>query len=193
MAPYPLQSRKWPGNKAILLAHGVGNAIPGSYDPLVEQLRGALGDKADQFAIYFLYYDQINTWFATKTQAAALFSKLANVLHLKTAGEQAADVAADFAGDVIWPILVADARLAVRTAYLAQLQQIVEDGLVKNPLASDLELSIVCHSLGCFHTYEVLHEAASRPGEGLSPFDSVYFKNVVFMASPVQMIRSVAQ
>ena len=56
--------------------------------------------------------------FAKKTQAAGLVSQLMGALHLKAAGETVGDVAADFAGDVVWPILVAEARLAVRALIL---------------------------------------------------------------------------
>lgn len=188
-----LQSQEWPSDKAVLLVHGVGNATPGSYDPLVDQLKGILGSEAANIAIYFLYYDQINNWFATKTQAAALVSSFLGALKAKAAGEKVADVAADFAGDVVWPILVTAARFAVRAAYLAQLQQIVEDGKKKNGSARNLRLSIICHSLGCFHTYEVLHEIATDSSQGLSPVDGVIMENVVYMAPPVQLIRSVAQ
>jgi hypothetical protein len=193
MTDYPLQSQDWPEDRGILLVHGVGNATPGSYDTLVEQLKGILGSDASRTAIYFLYYDQINQWFEGHTQASALVASFFSILHAKAAGEKVADAAADFAGDVVWPILVADARLAVRTAYLAQLQQIVRDGKKTNGSARNLRLSIICHSLGCFHTYEAIHEAASREGQGLSPVDGVKFENVIYMAPPVQLIRSVAR
>ena len=193
MPDYPLQKRDWPSDKAVLFVHGVGNATPGSYDPLVEQMKAILGTQAKEFAIYFLYYDQINQWFATKTQAAALVSSLFGALKARAVGEKVADTAADFAGDVVWPILVNAARFAVRAAYLAQLQQIVEDGKKKIGNARDLRLSIICHSLGCFHTYEILHEIAADFSQGLSPANGVIIQNVVHMASPVQLIRTVAQ
>lgn len=188
-----LQSQDWPSNKAVLLVHGVGNAAPGSYDPLVEQLKTVLGDEANNIAFYFLYYDQINNWFATKTQAADLVSRFLGVLKAKAAGEKVADAAADFAGDVVWPILVTAARFAVRTAYLAQLQQIFEDGRRKNGSNRKLRLSIICHSLGCFHTYEIVHEIAANPAHGLNPNFGAYIQNVIYMAPPVQLIRSVAE
>lgn len=188
-----LQTQDWPSNKAVLLVHGVGNATPGSYDRLVGELKVALGTEAKNFAIYFLYYDQINNWFAAKTQAAALVSDFLGALRARAAGEKVADAAADFAGDVVWPILVTAARRAVRAAYLAQLQQIIEDGKKRNGTARDLRVSIICHSLGCFHTYEVLHEIATDSSQGLSPVDGVIIENVVHMAPPVQLIRAVAE
>lgn len=189
----PLHSQEWPSDRAVLLVHGVGNATPGSYDPLIAELKAILGSEAANIAIYFLYYDQINNWFATKTQAAALVSSFLGALKAKTVGEKVGDVAADFAGDVVWPILVTAARFAVRAAYLAQLQQIVQDGKKTNGLAGNLRLSIICHSLGCFHTYEVLHEIATDSSQGLSPVDGVIMENVVYMAPPVQLIRTVAR
>jgi hypothetical protein len=189
----PPQTQEWPSDKAVLLVHGVGNATPGSYDPLVQQLKSILGGEAGNVAIYFLYYDQINQWFATKTQAAALFSSFLGALKARAAGEKVADTAADFAGDVVWPILITAARFAVRAAYLAQLQQIIEDGKKKNGSARNLRVSIICHSLGCFHTYEILHEIAADPGQGLGPVDGVIIENVVHMAPPVQLIRTVAR
>jgi len=191
-----LQTQDWPSDKAVLFVHGVGNATPGppgSYDSLVQQLKVVLGNDAKDFAFYFLYYDQINNWFATKTQAAALVSSFFGALKARAAGEKVADTAADFAGDVVWPILITAARFAVRAAYLAQLQQIIEDGKKKIGNARDLRLSIICHSLGCFHTYEILHEIATDSSQGLSPVDGVIIENVVHMAPPVQLIRTVAQ
>lgn len=192
----PLQKQDWPSDKAVLFVHGVGNATPGppgSYDSLVEQLKAILGNDADDFAFYFLYYDAINNWFATKTQAAALVSSFLGTLKTRAAGEKVANTAADFAGDVVWPILITAARFAVRAAYLAQLQQIVEDGKRKIGNARDLRLSIICHSLGCFHTYEILHEIATDSSQGLGPVDGVIIENVVHMAAPVQLIRTVGR
>ncbi len=55
---------QWPGKRAVLLVHGVGNAKPGDYAPLAQQVESLLGASASQFAVYFLYYDQINDWLA---------------------------------------------------------------------------------------------------------------------------------
>lgn len=190
------QSQAWPADRAILFVHGVGNAHPGDYDPLVEQFRALLGDEADRFAFYFLYYDQINAWFSAKTQAAqgvaALVGAIRAGVEETDVGRNLAEAIADFAGDVIWPVLLADARQAVRAAYLAQLQQIVLDGRAKGIRPQKQRISIVAHSLGCFHTYETLHAATADRAQGLSPATwGVRFEHVVLMASPVQLIRSV--
>jgi hypothetical protein len=56
------------------------------------------------------------------------------------------------------------------------------------------QLTIIAHSLGCFHTYEVLHHAARYASHILQPSThEVRFANVIYMASPVQLIRSVAE
>src|SRR5213594_2016780 len=54
--------QRWPGDQAVLFVHGVGNAKPGSYDALVDQVKQLLGTDAASFAFYFLYYDQLNEW-----------------------------------------------------------------------------------------------------------------------------------
>jgi hypothetical protein len=193
MAPMP-QSQRWPANRAVLLVHGVGNARPGDYAPLAAQLQSVLGDEAPQFAVYFVYYDQIDQWFSTKVQAGAQIGALVNCLRSKLDATRLGNVIADFAGDVIWPVLLADARHAVRTAVLLQLQQIVVDGQTAGHPPQEQHVSIIAHSLGCFHTYEALHAAAADPGLGLAPATwGVHLSNVVFMASPVQIIRTVAR
>ena len=69
----------------------------------------------------------------------------------------------------------------------------VLDGIAAGFPPEDQTLSIICHSLGCFHTYEVLHACLNDPSQKLHPAkDGVRFANVVFMASPAQLIRSVA-
>jgi hypothetical protein len=56
-----------------------------------------------------------------------------------------------------------------------------------------MQLNIICHSLGCYHTYEALHAAARFPTHCLQPAThGVIFANVCYMASPVQLIRTVA-
>src|SRR5205085_10209548 len=124
-------TQKWPADRAILFVLGVGNAKPGSYDPLVQQVQAILGDQAKNQAIYFFYYDQVNNWFARKEQAKLAFTKLVNfvgnLVHSAAVTAKSPDlgnVMADYAGDVIWPVILADARLAVRAALIRQLQQI---------------------------------------------------------------------
>lgn len=193
----PPQSQPWPGNRAVLFVHGIGNARPGDYSPLVAQVQQILGDSADGIAFYFLYYDQINDWFAEKVRAAQQVAALAGAIRaeLATMKPDVANTIADFAGDVLWPVLLADGREAVRTAYLAQLQQMVRDG-TKNGTGlrpRELRITIIAHSLGCFHTYEALHTAAADPTLGLTPATwGVRFERVIYMASPVQLIRTVA-
>jgi len=197
------QTQRWPADRAILFVHGIGNAAVGDYRPLVEQVQALLGDDAKRFAFYFLYYDQINDWFAAKLQAGALFEKLIGGVRSKFSEGNGAGPAAsvglgnaiaEFAGDVLWPVLLADARTAIRTMYLNQLRRIVRDGEDAKVPARRQHVSIITHSMGCFHTYEALGEAAADKGQGLSPATwGVRFDNVIYMASPVQLIRSVAR
>ena len=193
----PPQSVEWKSDRAVLFVHGVGNARPGDYDALVAQVRDILEDDADNVAFYFLYYDQINDWFAAKSGAAARVAKLVSAIRARLA-DQAPSLGqafANFAGDVLWPVLLADGRQAVRAAYLSQLQQLVLDGTEHGAgrRPRELRITIIAHSLGCFHTYEALQAAARDPGLGLSPATwGVRIERVIYMASPVQLIRSVA-
>lgn len=194
MPPLP-QSQRWPADRAVLFVHGIGNARPGDYAPIGAQLESILGDRAGGFALYFLYYDQINDWFSTKTQAGLQVEQLIGLIrsNLNSGNVSLGNAVADFAGDVIWPVLVADARTAVREAYLNQLRQIVRDGEDAGVPPRRQRVTVIAHSLGCFHTYEALHEAATDEGQGLSPARwKVRFANVIYMASPVQLIRTVA-
>jgi len=196
------QTQRWPADRAILFVHGIGNAGVGDYRPLVEQVQALLGDDANRFAFYFLYYDEINDWFAAKLQAGALFEQLIGGVRLKfSQGNGTAPAAsvglgnaiAEFAGDVLWPVLLADARTAIRTMYLNQLRRIGRDGEDAKVPARRQHVTIIAHSMGCFHTYEALREAAADKGQGLSPATwGVRFDNVIYMASPVQLIRTVA-
>ena len=104
---------------------------------------------------------------------------------------------ADYVGDVIWPILSANLRLAVRDALIAQLNQIkIDRGASARKRGYDplsYQISIIAHSLGCFHTYEVLTAIANEPSHALRPrSDLITFDSVTLMASPVQLIRTVA-
>lgn len=194
------QTQRWPADRALLFVHGVGNAGVGDYGPLVERVQAILGDAANRFAFYFLYYDELNDWFAAKLQAAALFERLVGAVRAELSSNGGSPSAglgntiAEFAGDVLWPVLLADARTSVRTAYLNQLRQIVRDGDAAGIPARRQHISIICHSMGCFHTYEALVESAADQGQGLAPATwGVRFDNVIYMASPVQLIRSVAR
>src|SRR6266571_6537697 len=161
MSPLVPQSQPWPSDRAVLFVHGVGGAKPGDYDPLVAELKAVLGTQAKKFAFYFLYYDQVNQWFATKLQAAQQVAALVSTISSRLDATALGKAVADFAGDVIWPVLIADARLAVRAALLQQLQQIVLDGKAAGKEPLDQHLTIIAHSLGCFHIYEALHAAAA--------------------------------
>jgi hypothetical protein len=192
MAEGPI-SKDWTGDHAVLLVHGIGNATPGSYDWLVKDLEHTLGAQAEHTTIYELYYDEYNDWMADKTQLHDEIGKLVEWMKWKGGDDDVAGSAAEFGGDIIWPILSVAGREMVRTAYLAQLKQIVQDGIREGLDGPEQRLSIICHSLGCFHTYEVLHTIANEPQHGLTPAsDGVRFANVIMMASPVQLIRSAA-
>ncbi len=183
----------WKSDRAVLLVHGIGNAAPGDYVELVEEVRAALGPAADTTAIYQLWYDQVNDWFSAKNQLGDLFQQALTAVSDRIADPELGPTLADMLGDILWPVLVTDARTAVREAYLLQLKQMVQDGVNSGYPARRQRLSIICHSLGCFHTYEVLHHAALYPSHQLQPAThAVVFENVIFMASPVQLIRTVA-
>lgn len=192
--PNEPQSQPWPGKRAILLVHGIGNAGPGDYTSLVAAVKDALGAEAATTAIYQLFYDQINDWFATKTKLTDGISAAVQAVREKIDDAELAPTLADYMGDILWPVLSADARAAIRELYVAQLQRIVADGMDSGVPVRRQQLSIICHSLGCFHTYETLHHIALHPSLGLQPAThEVVFRNVIFMASPVQLIRSVAE
>ena len=194
MAIQPQQSLRWPADRAVLFIHGVGSSKPGDYDPLVEQFRQVLGAEASRFALYFLYYDAVNEWFSQKLQAQAAFTKLVRFISGKLDGSALGNAAAAFAGDVIWPVLIPDARLAVRAAVLQQLQTIALDGVRAGVQLRNQHITIIAHSLGCFHTYEALSYTSSNAAEGLGPASAgLVLDNVIYMASPVQLIRSTGQ
>jgi hypothetical protein len=191
------QSQDWPGDSAVLLVHGIGNAQPGDYTDLAKTVAAAPGI-GKTCAIYELYYDVFNDWFKEKTQFTAEIGHLLAFLKSKQPAnppDNLPETIADFAGDVLWPLFSLGARAAVTTAYRAQLRQIVLDGMrSRKKLPGELRFSIICHSLGCFYTYEMLHAIATDPTLNLRPFtDGVKFHGVVFMASPVQLIRSLGQ
>lgn len=191
---FETDKQDWPGESAILLVHGVGNAKRGDYGQLVAQVRAALGPEAQSFAVYRLMYDGINDWFAEKTQLATQLERALGFFSSRIDLPTVSNVMAEVVGDVLWPVLSQSARTVLREAYLAQLKQMVLDGIHAGVPARDQNLHIICHSLGCFHTYEALHAAAQFRSHALLPStDQVRFRNVVFMASPVQLIRSVAE
>jgi len=190
--PSKPQSRKWPSNRAVLLVHGVGNAKPGDDQDLVGLVKQALGPDADQFAIDQLYDNAINNWFKEKTALAERLQPLKTFFKIGAGDADLAEAAAEYAGDVLWPVMSRSARSAVREAYLLQLKQMVRDGTGTVRQTPDLKITIIAHSLGCFYTYEVLHAAATLSSHRIMPYNyGVRSSNVILMASPVQLIRTV--
>ena len=110
MATLPPMSLKWPADRALLLVHGIGSARPGDYGALVAQLTNILADQPKPYAIYVFYYDQVNDWFAEKGNVPLAFASLVGSLRSKLDATNLGNVVADFAGDVIWPILLLGAR-----------------------------------------------------------------------------------
>ena len=192
MPPFQPQTQDWSGDSAVLLVHGVGNAAPGDYTDLAEAMRTTIGPDV---AIYSLFYDVFNDWFAEKTQFAIQIGRATTFLKSQQPADELGSTIAEFAGDVVWPVFSLAARATVKTAFIAQVRQMLVDGRrsTGKPLRH-LKISIVCHSLGCFHTYEALHAMATDPALELRPVtDGVRFRGVVYMASPVQLIRTLAQ
>ena len=191
--PFTPQSLAWPGDRAILLVHGIGNTQTGGGEDIEGAVRTALGAAAADIAIYQLWYDGINDWFMGKTQAAAIVNPLVQLFKHGGSGDALSQTIAEYAGDVLWPVLSTAARSAVRQAYITQLVQMVRDGATAGLAADELRMTIIAHSLGCFHTYEALHEVCRNPMHTLQPATHhVQFKNVIVMASPVQLVRTVA-
>jgi hypothetical protein len=191
------QSQLWPSQSAILFIHGIGNAKPGHYDSLLRGFDEGIGPAAAQgIAKYCIYYDDLNDWFKDKVGLASQLSTLQEFVRQEAARETDPDLGAAIAaylGDVLLPILNEAARIAVRDRILAQLQRIRLDGDRSGVQYQNQKISIVCHSMGCFHTYEALHAAAANPDFKLMPVsDGMRFRSVQFMASPVQLIRTVA-
>ncbi len=194
MAFEPMK-RRWNGTRAVLLVHGVGNAQAGQYADLVAKVRDALGPQSAEVAIYELYYDVFNDWAAAKFDLAGLLSQAVSLVRNRAAEEldddPLATQIAETAGDVLLPAFSRSARAAVRDAFVAQLLRMVLDGRDAGVPRENQKLSIICHSLGCFHTFEVLHATAREPNYQLHPtLNATKFQNVIFMASPVQLIRT---
>lgn len=184
-------TQQWPGTRAVLFVHGVGDAKPGDYTDLVAAVKTALGPRAGEFAFYELYYNFINDWFKDKTALAGKLQQAKALFKVGVGEPDLAEAIAEYAGDVLWPVLSRSARAAVREAYLAQLKQIVRDGITAGVGPPLQQLTIITHSLGCFYTYEALHAAASKPSHGLQPVDDgVRFENVILMAAPIQLLRT---
>lgn len=196
--PFVPQSISWPGTRAILLVHGIGNASVGQAGAFpLDALKRVLGDELPNVAIYVVNYDFINDWVATKVDFGAGITALKTAVQLRLGDGSADAEIADGIGDVLWPVLNPDLRFAVRDAIIAQLDQIqldrAESALERGDDPLDYQVSIVAHSLGCFHTYEVLTAIANEPAHQLRPAsDLVTFDSVMLMASPVQLIRTVA-
>lgn len=191
--PWSPQSQSWKSNRAILLVHGIGNAAPGDYQELLTRVRTALGPAADSTVIYQLWYDQINDWVKNKLDVGTLLQQAVTTLSDSIQDDEIGETLAEVIGDVLWPVLIAEARAAVRDAFLAQIKRMLLDAEDSGVDPLERRLSIVCHSLGCFHTYEALHHAAVMGTHALRPgSEGVVFENVIFMASPVQLIRTVA-
>jgi hypothetical protein len=191
------QSFAWPGKRAVLMVHGIGNASAGKDGAFPsDALRAALGTEAASTAIYRLNYDFINDWLTTKTDFEGGVRALKSAVGSELGGSDMDTVIAEYAGDVLWPILSPDLRFAVRDAFAVQLQQMLldrnnaADARGDDPLS--YSMTILAHSLGCFHTYEMLTAAASDPALELQPAsDLVKFDSVILMASPVQLIRTI--
>lgn len=198
MPAFKPQSQTWKSDRAVLLVHGIGDASSqGKAAFPLDELREALGANAANVAVYTLSYDFINDWAKRKTKLSSAVATLGATVMDHYADPLLSELLAEYMGDVLWPILSLDIRRAIRDAFIAQLQQIAidcgESALARGDDPLDYRINIIAHSLGCFHTYEVLHAIANEPSYRLRPAsDLIQLASVVLMASPVQMIRSVA-
>ncbi len=188
-------SQKWKSNRAVLFVHGIGNSVPKDYQSMLLQMQQTLGLEAGKLAYYALSYDSFNDWFAQKAQIASALTQALKTSFLGAGiAENLGQAISEYGMDVLWPIFVKDAREIIQTWYTLQLQQMVQDGIKAGIQPPDQKITIICHSLGCLHTYEILHRIAKSTKDKLQPAtDGVVIENVIFMASPTQMIRSVAQ
>jgi hypothetical protein len=196
--PFTPQTMFWPGTRAILLVHGIGDASTGKDGAFpLDVVRRMLGDDEPTVAIYRVNYDFINDWLKTKVDFQAGITALKAELKLRLGNEGTDATIAEYAGDVLWPVLSAELRFAVRDALIAQLDQIQVDrgetALKRGDDPLDYQVSVVAHSLGCFHAYEVLTAVANEPSHALRPGSDLFtLDSVVLMASPVQLIRTIA-
>ena len=109
------QTMFWPGKRAILMVHGIGDASAGKDGAFpVDFVKRALGSEAETTAIYRLNYDFINDWASQKTQFAAGIAALTAAVQLKLGEDSASQKIAEYAGDVLWPIFSEDIRFAIR-------------------------------------------------------------------------------
>ncbi|MCC7055711.1 MAG: hypothetical protein IT355_20745 [Gemmatimonadaceae bacterium] len=187
----------WPGRQAVLLVHGIGDASAAAAPfPLLE-LHSALGALSNDLAVYTLNYDFISDWTQRKLQLEVAVRALAGAVSSRFGNADAGARLAEYGGDVLWPVLHEDTRRAIRDALIVQLQQVFLDAgaaaLARNEDPLDYRVSIIAHSMGCFHTYELLHAMAREPSYRLRPgTDGTQLASVVLMASPVTLIRTVA-
>ncbi len=197
MPTFKPQSLQWPSDRAVLLVHGIGDASAnGAAAFPLAQLKTAMGAGASDVAVYTLNYDFINDWSARKLPLAAQFAAVGMAVAKRYASPDLDNTLTEYFGDILWPVIHSDTRLAIRDAYIAQLQQIVLDcgeaALARGHDPLDYRVSIVTHSLGCFHTYEALHAAVREPSYRLRPgTDLTQLDTVILMASPVQLIRAI--
>jgi hypothetical protein len=193
----PQSITNWPGTRAVLFVHGIGEASAAGLAAFpIAPFKNALGDDGSEVAIYTLNYDFINDWAVAKTNVAAGIQLLKNAIAKNFGGDTLATTIADYAGDIVWPVLNADIRLAVRDALVAQAAQIMLDcgeaALARGDDPLDYQVSIIAHSLGCFHVYEALSATVSDPQYHMRPgTDLARLQAVFLMASPVQLIRAV--
>lgn len=115
--PIDLSSQPWPSNRAVLLVHGIGNAKPGDYTELRPRVEAALGPAAAETAIYQLYYDQVNDWFAAKTQLGDLLQTAITTLSDQIDDPALGATIAEVCGDLLWPVLNAESNRSCRTAW----------------------------------------------------------------------------
>jgi hypothetical protein len=129
---------------------------------------------------------------AAKLQVIDKIARLKNKFAQKLGNDQNARTVADYLSDIVWPLFSADIRRAIRKSLVAQIQQMVVDGIDSGFPKDRQKISIIAHSLGCFQVYETLHYVAQHAEEELQPAThGVQFNNVVLMASPVKLIRTV--
>lgn len=189
-------SQRWPGNRAVLLCHGVGNYAAGDYEGVREALRQAVGPAQwDSIAVYEVYYDHVNDWFTQKNQVQQAAANALGFVKGLFDPDAVSQAAAEGAADVLWPVLSLPARDALRRTYIAQVIQMVLDGVDPSGHAvRDQKIVLIGHSLGCFHTYEALWSLANDPQYGLQPAfgDGPIFQSTLLIASPIQLMRSVA-
>ncbi len=144
--------------------------------------------------MYELYYDMFNDWAAAKVNLAGSLAKIVSLFRHRARADLNGSSATQFAetaGDVLLPAFSQSARLAVRDAYVAQLQRIVSDGVDARVQPQNQRVSIICHSLGCFHTFETLHAVVRNRNYQLHPtINMTKFRNVILVASPLQLIRT---